>query len=204
MATKIFKSDLIANMSPEKRGELLEKLKHLMITMSSLALTKDEDFQKLTYNVTGMKEVFEFIIDNLAGVSEIPKNILLGKSHGVVTAGEYDTLNYYAKVSQFQENKARPIIDKIIDMIIREQKGEIWAALGGQVDDLDWDYEFNTLWVLDPATQADVDLKNAQRDAADFSTGKATSSELRELDPRYSELQTPEAAAIAEAAKVFK
>lgn len=204
MATKIFKSDLIANMSPEKRGELLEKLKHLMITMSSLALTKDEDFQKLTYNVTGMKEVFDFIIDNLAGVSEIPKSILLGKAHGVVTAGEYDTLNYYAKVSQFQENKARPIIDKIIDMIIREQRGEIWGALGGQVEDLDWDYEFNTLWVLDPAAQADVDLKNAQRDAADFTTGKATSSELRELDPRYSELQTPEAAAIAEAAKVFK
>jgi uncharacterized protein len=151
-----------------------------------------------------MKEVFDFIIDNLAGVSEIPKSILLGKAHGVVTAGEYDTLNYYSKVAQFQENRARPIIDKIIDMIIREQRGEIWGALGGQVDDLDWDYEFNTLWVLDPAAQADVDLKNAQRDAADFTTGKATSSELRELDPRYSDLQTPEAAAIAEAAKVFK
>ena len=189
MATKIFKSDLIANLSPEKQGELLAKLKHLMNTQSALTLTTKEDFNKLIYNVTGMKELFDFIFDNLSGVSRIPKNILLGKAHGVVTAGEYDTINYYAQVAKEQENKHRPIIEKIIDMIVREQKGEIWTELGGKVEDLDWEFEFNPLWKLDPASQSTVDLSSAQRDQIDFLVGKAGPEELRQLDERYSELE---------------
>lgn len=203
MATKIFKSDLVANLSPTKQAELLSQIKHYMITLSALALTKDEDFQKLTYNVTGMKEVFDFIMDNLSAVAEIPKNILLGKAHGVVTAGEYDTLNYYAKVAQFQENQLTPIIDKIIDLIIREKEGEIYKTLGEGTKDLDWSYEFNTLWEIDPSSQADIDLKRSQRDELDFNIGKATSEELRSLDPRFAELQTPETEAKAEAEKIF-
>jgi phage-related protein (TIGR01555 family) len=189
MATKIFKSDLIANLSAEKQGELLAKLKHLMNTQSALTLTTKEDFNKLIYNVTGMKELFDFIFDNLSGVSRIPRNILLGKAHGVVTAGEYDTINYYAQVAKEQENKHRPIIEKIINLIIREQGGEIWRDLGGKVDDLDWEFEFNPLWKLDPVAQADVDLKASQRDEIDFNIAKANPQELRELDKRYAELE---------------
>jgi hypothetical protein len=189
MATKIFKSDMITKMSPERRGELLAKLKHLMNTQSALALAKDEDFNKLIYNVTGMKELFDFIFDNLSGVSRMPKNIMLGKAHGVVTAGEYDTINYYAQVAKEQENKHRPIIEKIVDMIVHEQKGEIWAELSGKVEDLDWEFEFNPLWKLDPSSQADVDLKSSQRDQIDFNIGKAGPEELRQLDDRYGELE---------------
>lgn len=189
MATKIFKSDLIANLSAEKQGELLAKLKHLMNTQSALTLTTKEDFSKLIYNVTGMKELFDFIFDNLSGVSRIPKNILLGKAHGVVTAGEYDTINYYAQVAKEQENRHRPIIEKIIDMIIREQRGEIWAELGGKVDELDWEIEFNPLWKLDPTSKADVDLKASQRDEIDFNIGKVSPEELRQLDERYEKLE---------------
>lgn len=189
MATKIFKSDLIANLSPEKQGELLAKLKHLMNTQSALTLTTKEDFDKLIYNVTGMKELFDFIFDNLSGVSRIPKNILLGKAHGVVTAGEYDTINYYAQVAKEQENKHRPIIEKIINMIIHEQKGEIWRELNGNVEYLDWDFKFNPLWKLDPASQSDVDLRGSQRDQIDFLVGKAGPEELRQLDKRYEGLE---------------
>ena len=189
MATKIFKSDLIANLSPEKQGELLAKLKHLMNTQSALTLTTKEDFNKLIYNVTGVKELFDFIFDNLSGVSRIPKNILLGKAHGVVTAGEYDTINYYAQVAKEQENKHRTIIEKIINMIIHEQKGDIWAELNGNVKDLDWDFKFNPLWKLDPASQATVDLNGAQRDQIDFNIGKAGPEELRQLDKRYEGLE---------------
>lgn len=204
MATKIFKSDLIASLSPEKKAELLSKLKHIMITLSSIILTKDEDFQKLTYNVTGLKEVFDFIFDNLSGVANIPKNILLGKAHGVVTAGEYDTLNYYASIATYQENYLRPVIDKIIKLIIMEQHGEIYKAVGGNISEIDWKYEFNSLWKLDPLSQADVDLKNSQRDEIDFNIGKASGEELRELDERYSELEDFETEAEAEINKIVE
>jgi len=203
MATKIFKSDLIANLEPTKKAELLSKLKHIMTTLSSIVLTSDEDFQKLTYNVTGIREIFEFIFDNLAGVSNIPKNILLGKAHGVVTAGEYDTLNYYAQVSNYQENYLRPIIDKIIKLILHEQCGEIYRTVDN-INEIDWKYEFNSLWTLDPISQADVDLKKSQRDEIDFNIGKANSEELRNLDERYSELEDFETEATREINKIIE
>lgn len=187
IALNIFKSDEIADLNPIQKAELLAKIKHLMITFSAIALKTDEDFQQLSLNMTGMKEIFDFIFDNLSGLAKIPKNILLGKAHGVVTAGEYDTLNYYSNIAKFQENRLRKIIKKIIDLVIREQNGEIYKALGGQ--DLEVDFEFNSLWKLDPVANAEKELKESQRDQIDITLGKINPAEARSLDDRYMHLE---------------
>ena len=70
-----------------------------------------------------------------------------------------------------------------------EQEGAVYKATGGKVSSIDWKYDFNSLWKLDPLSQAENDLKNSQRDELDFNIGKATSEELRELDDRYSDLE---------------
>jgi phage-related protein (TIGR01555 family) len=188
MALNIFKSDEISDLSPTQKAELLAKIKHLMITFSSLALKSDEAFEQLSLTMTGMKEIFDFIFDNLGGLARIPKNILLGKAHGVVTAGEYDTLNYYANIARYQENKLKKIYEKIIDLIVNEQNGEIYNELDGNTEDFQVDIEFNTLWKLDPVAEADTDLKKSQRDQIDVTIGKTSPEELRQLDPRYSGL----------------
>lgn len=189
MAIKIFKSDAIANLNITQKAELLAKIKHLMDTQSVFSLMQDEDFQMLTFKIEGMKEIFDFVFDNLSGLSRIPKMILLGKAHGVVTAGEFDTINYYAQIAKFQEIEIRPIIEKIIDLIIMEEKGEIWNYLNGNIEGVKVTFDFNSLWKLDPVSQADVDLKNAQRDQIDITVGKAGPEELRELDPRLEGLE---------------
>lgn len=189
MAVKIFKSDAIANLSITQKAELLAKIKHLMDTQSVFSLMQDESFEMLTFKIEGMQEVFDFVFDNLAGVSRIPKLILLGKAHGVVTAGEFDTINYYAQVAKFQEIEIKPIIEKIIDLIIREEKGEIWKAVNGNIENLKVKFKFNSLWKLDPRSQADVDLKNSQRDQIEIAIGKSSPEELRELDPKYEGLE---------------
>jgi phage-related protein (TIGR01555 family) len=189
MALNIFKSDEIADLSPTQKGELLAKIKHLMITLSAIALKNDESMEQLTLNVTGMKEIFDFIFENLAGLSRIPKIILLGKAHGVVGAGQFDTLNHYANISRFQENKLRPILEKIIDLIVKEQNGEIYQELNGNIEDLEVTFDFNSLWILDPISQADTDLKKSQRDQIDITVGKTSPEEARQLDPRYAGLE---------------
>jgi phage-related protein (TIGR01555 family) len=189
MALKIFTSDEITNLSITQKAELLAKIRHLMDTQSVMALKSDEKFEQLQFNVTGAKEIFDFIFDNLSGVCGIPKNILLGKAHGVVTAGEYDTIGYYANIAKFQENDIKPILIKIIDMINRESEGDIFKTLGENVSELDYEIEFNSLWQLDPATQADVDLKGAQRDQIDITMCKINPAEARKLDKRYAELE---------------
>jgi len=189
MAVRIFKSDAIANLNITQKAELLAKIKHLMDTQSVFSLMQDESFEMLTFKIEGMKELFDFIFDNLAGLSRIPKLILLGKAHGVVTAGEFDTINYYAQIAKFQENDIRPIIEKIIDLIVREERGEIWKAVNGDIENLKVEFEFNSLWKLDPISQADVDLKNSQRDQIEITLGKSSPEELRDIDSRYKGLE---------------
>jgi len=185
MALKIFKSDDIAGLSITEKAKLLSKIKHLTNTQSVMALMKDEDFQKLIWNATGLKDVFEFVFDNLGGLAKIPRRILLGQSHGIVTGGEFDTLNYYANIAKTQENKLKPIIQKVIDMVKIEQRGQIYQKLGERVSEVNIDFTFNNLWILDPKTEADTNHINAQRDQIDQMIGKTNAAELRTLDERY-------------------
>ena len=190
MATNIFTSDLVSTLSPDKLYELLWSLKNQKNTQSVVGLKPGETFQKSTYSLTGMKEVFDFICDNLSAVSRMPRNILFGKAHGVVTAGEYDTLNYYSNISKFQELELRPVIKQIIDMVIHEQYGEIYKALGAAgVEELDVDFKFKSLYKIDPMSEADMQLKIAQRDSTDIQSGKMSPEEARTLDTRMDELK---------------
>jgi phage-related protein (TIGR01555 family) len=192
LATKIFKSDLITSMSKKKITELLYKLRNDMVTNSAIALKSNEDYQKLVTNMTGagIKDMFDFISKNLSGTSRMSEKILFGEAHGVVTGDEQGILNYYANVAKFQENDLRPIIDKIIRLVIHEQRGEIFKAVGNAVDQIDFEFAFKPLWKLSPTAQASTDFQNAQRDKIDIvDSGKMSPEEARTLDPRMDELE---------------
>ena len=187
MALKIFVSDEIAGLSVDQKAELLAKIKHLLDTQSVMALKQDEDFKQLIYNITGIKEIFDYVFDNLSGLARIPKKILLGQAHGIVTGAEYDTMNYYNDIARFQEIKLRPIIQKVINLVRNEVRGEFYQQFG-EKKDIQVDFEFNSLWELSPTDMAETDLKNAQRDQIDQAIGKTNAAELRSLDCRYKEL----------------
>jgi uncharacterized protein len=188
MALKIFTSDEIAGLSAEQKGELLAKIKHLLDTQSVMALKSDEKFEQLVFSIPGIKEIFENVFDNLSGLAKIPKKIMLGQAHGIVTGAEYDTLNYYNEIARQQELKIRPIIKKVVDMVVKETRGKIYQTLGEKVNEIKVDFDFNTLWKLDPVSQAEADLKRSQRDQIDVTIGKCSPAELRSLDDRYKDL----------------
>jgi phage-related protein (TIGR01555 family) len=189
LASNVFTSDLVGTASPDKLAEMLWALKNQKNTQSVIGLKPGELWDKVTYTLTGIKELFEFIKECLAAVSRMPVSILFGKAHGVITAQEYDALGYYNNVAKFQEIEIRPIIKKIGDMIIHEQLGEIWAALGGAVDGLDWNFTFESLYKLDPKGQSEKELSDATRDEKDITNGKLSPQEARALDPRMDELK---------------
>jgi uncharacterized protein len=153
-----------------------------------MALKSDEKFEQLVFSIPGIKEIFENVFDNLSGLAKIPKKIMLGQAHGIVTGAEYDTLNYYNEIARQQELKIRPIIKKVIDMVVKETRGKIYQTLGEKVNEIKVDFDFNTLWKLDPVSQADADLKRSQRDQIDVTIGKCSPAELRSLDERYKDL----------------
>lgn len=191
MSVKVFSSPSVDNDSPAKIAEFLEHMKAVISTIGAVALGQSETLSRIgtAADRGGLKEAFDFLFENLAGLAKMPKSRLMGQSQGVLTAGQYDMIGYFNSVEELQENKLRKIINKIIKLIVHENTGEVYQKLGGKIDRLDWEFEFNPLWTLDPAAQADVDLKRAQRDQIDITSGVITPPEARRRRPEYKDLE---------------
>lgn len=179
MAITVFKSPNLNQMNPTQVAEFLRDMKMVMNTQSAMALSDGEDITKKTISIPGIKEIFDYIFDNLAGLSKTPKSRLMGQAQGTITAGKFDTISYYDTVARFQENTLKPIIEKVIKMIVFEQNGEISRTLGGDVNSLDWEIEFNPLWKLGPLEDAEVKLKQAQADQIYLTTGVLSPDDVR-------------------------
>lgn len=190
MAIWIFKSPEFKGMAPEKLAETLLNMKAVMSTQSCMGIGEDEEIQRIIGTDAGkgfLKEAFDFIMENLAGASRMPKSRLMGQSQGVITSGQFDLRGYYEGIAKFQETEVRDIVYWLIGLVIRERNGEIYKALGGDISGLDWEFEFNPLWKEDPKEKADRELKQAQRDQIYITTGVLSPSEVKAL--RFKELE---------------
>jgi len=190
MAVWVFKSPGMKTMSPDKLAETLANMKAVISTQSCMGIAEDEELMRITGSEAGkgfLKEMFDFIMENLAGVSHMPKSRLMGQSQGTITSGQYDLRGYYEGVAKFQETEVRHLIYWIIELVLRERKGEIFEALGGDLSSLDWEFDFNPLWVEDPKEKAERELKESQRDGIYIDKGVLSPSEVKQL--RFSELE---------------
>jgi phage-related protein (TIGR01555 family) len=188
MAAKVFKSPKVSNLSPEKLAEFVAKMKAVLSTHSAVVLDEGEEFMRIEAGqITGLKEVFDFIFENLSGFARMPKSRLMGQSQGVITAGKFDIISYYDSIAKFQELEVRPILEKIIGLIVQEQEGDIFKALHGNVDNLDWEFEFNPLWRVGPLEKADIEVKQAQRDQIYVTTGVLSPDDIRQ--ERFADLE---------------
>lgn len=176
-----FTSDVAAQMSPTKQAEFLTRLKNFTNSSSRMILSSKEKYERNIASVGGIKEILDFVIEMLCAAGQVPRSVAFGKAHGVMTAQEADNLNYYADVSRYQENDVRPLLVKIIDLIVSETQGLNMAGLEYRI-------EFNPLWKLDPKSKAEVDKLNEERDALAIDSGKMTPSEARDLDERLKSL----------------
>jgi len=176
----VLKSDAFVNMPKEKKLGFLARFKRLINTQSVVGIKEKEELERLNIQLTGLKEILDFIFENLSAISGIPKNVLLGRAHGVITAGEFDMLNYYAAISEFQQNVLEPIIRKIIDLFLRVENLAPYKTTKG---DFSYDIEFKPLWKMSPDAQADIDKKRSETDKANIESGKISPEEARLEDP---------------------
>jgi len=181
LSISTFKSKVASGMSPTKIAEFLTHLKRYTDTTSRLLLNESEEYTRQIASVGGIKEMTDFIWDNLYALGRVPKSVAMGKAHGVMTAQEADQLNYYADVSRYQEIELRPIIDKVTRLILSETQGI--NQPGAQ-----FTIKFNTLWKMDPVSESTVGKANSERDSIDIDSGKLSPLEARELDQRLKDL----------------
>jgi len=93
----------------------------------------------------------------------------------------------YDSIAKFQELEVRPVLEKIITLVIKEKEGDVYRALNGNIDGLDWDFDFNPLWKIGPVEKADIEVKQAQRDQIYVTTGILSPDEV--IQERFAGLE---------------
>lgn len=187
LSIKVFKSPSVNSEDPVKLFELIAVIRQAISTQGVFAAAENESLERLNINIPALKEILDFILDKISGLSKIPKSRLSGQSQGTLTGGQYDLVSYYDSIAKFQENQLRPIIERAINLIISERSGKVYSALGGKIQSLDWDFKFKNLWKLSEMESADVGLKTAQADKIYVETGVLAPSEVRKK--RFDDLE---------------
>lgn len=179
LSIKVFKSPSVNTDDPAKLFELISLIRQAISTQGVFAAGEGESLERLNGVIPGIKESLDFILENMSGLSKIPKSRLSGQSQGTLTGGQYDLVSYYDSIAKFQEIELRPIIERCISLIVRETSGKVYSALGGNIQSLDWEFEFENLWKLSETESADVNLKKAQADKIYVETGVLAPAEVR-------------------------
>lgn len=118
-----------------------ETMQAISVVKSNFGLqlvNRDDSVQNTQYTFTGLKDVYDSMCLDLSGASRIPVTKLFGRSPaGMNATGESDLKNYYDYVDTIRESKLRPILERLLPVILM-------SAIGFVPDDLD--IQFPLLW----------------------------------------------------------
>lgn len=132
--------ELLTATTPQNQQDLYNTIaaqNRLMTSMGIHVMDREDSMESHTYSFTGLPELYELFLLDVAGASEIPATKLFGRSpQGMNSTGESDLTNYYDSIHQKQESILRPILDKLLPVICM-------SAWGAIPDDLE--YEFDSI-----------------------------------------------------------
>lgn len=150
----------------------------LMNNMGMYVLDKDDDFDTKQYTFSGLSDVYENFMMDVAGAAEIPVTKLFGRSPaGLNATGESDLQNYYDSIEEKQESQLRPVIDKLLPIMCMSELGYV-------PDDLD--YKFNPVRRPSDMEKADLTGKRTTAILDAFNAGvisqKIALKELQQME----------------------
>ena len=130
------------------------------------------------YTFTGLSDVYDRVMMDVAGASRIPVTKLFGRSPaGLNSTGESDMVNYYDYIDGVRETTLRPVLEKLLPIICMSTWGMI-------PDDLDID--FPPMQTPDEEKTATIAEKKAGTIIAAFNANlidkETAAKELRDLD----------------------
>lgn len=151
--SEIIKSDLI-KINPSEaiaRAKAINKQKN---NQALMLLTKDEEYIQSITPLSGLDKLIAQLQENVAVSARMPSVKLLGLTpSGFNATGDFDLASYYDEIMSLQNSKIKPIIEKILDLLVKS---------------LGWEnvlvsYEFNTL-----EKSSDLDKAQAKGLEMDF------------------------------------
>lgn len=132
----------------ENLYNVLSAQDHLMSNMGIYVMDKEDDFAIHNYSFSGLDELYQSFMLDIAGACEMPVTKLFGREpSGWNSTGENDLVQYYDTVSEKQEMYLLPLIDKLLPIVCM-------SALGAVPDNLEW--EFNPIRQVSAKDRADL------------------------------------------------
>ena len=81
-------------------------------------MNSDDSLENHAYTFSGLSEIYESFMMDMAGAAEIPATKLFGRSpEGMNATGEADLRNYYDMISQMQERLLRPALERLLPVL---------------------------------------------------------------------------------------
>jgi phage-related protein (TIGR01555 family) len=110
--------------------ETQQAINTMLNNNSMMHLGKDDEMQQLNYTFSGLNDVYESFMMDVAGAAEIPVTKLFGRSPaGMNSTGESDSKNYYETIENGQESELRPALEKLLPVMFMSEFGEVPADL---------------------------------------------------------------------------
>lgn len=173
---KVYKSEDIEDLSTQDKQQLSMIMDFMFRTEALAMIGVNESLTKETTSVAGIKDLLDYVWDYLAGTARMPKTVIKGQEAGTITGAQYDVMNYYSRIVASQENEMKPLLEKLIRMILWSEKD-----LGGRIDpdSIEWEIKFNPLWSVDSETDAKIRKMTAETDQIYITNGVTTVDEVR-------------------------
>lgn len=149
----------------------------LQSNMGVYVMGKEDGFETHEYSFSGLDDIYESFMMDVAGACQIPVTKLFGRSpDGMNATGESDMQNYYETIQEAQDSTLAPIIDKLLPIICMSEFGQL-------IDDLE--YSFNPIRTPSDKETADLSAKKTTAILDVFNAGvisqKTALMELKQM-----------------------
>lgn len=118
----------------ERLYQTMSAQNYILNNMGMMLLDKEDDFGTHQYSFSGLSDIYESFMLDVAGAAEMPVTKLFGRNPaGFNATGESDLTQYYETIEEKQETYLLPIIEKLLPIVCM-------SALGELPNDLEWEF----------------------------------------------------------------
>ena len=157
--------------------ETLSNENRLRTSYGIQLMSAEDSLETHSYSFSGLSDVYEAFMMDMAGAAEIPATKLFGRSpQGMNSTGEADLRNYYDMIAQMQERCLRPALEKLVPIMAIS----CWAYVPR-----DLEIVFQPIMTTSPAEKAELVQKLTSDVIEAFKCGLITQEQaLAELESR--------------------
>ena len=170
-----------SNSLQSKVMETLQNENRLRTSYGIQLMSAEDSLETHAYTFSGLSDVYESFMMDMAGAAEIPATKLFGRSpQGMNSTGEADLRNYYDLIAQMQERNLRPALEKLLPVMA--------ISCWGYAPE-DMEIVFEPVMTTSPAERAELVQKLSTDVIQAFQAGLLTREQaLEELKSRGEEL----------------